>query len=102
MNTDNMIDITGVDLIAFVKGVYGLSRPQGLGFLHFEDGGLSDEEAQNIVRVDDPRMPVHMDYVKGRACKMRVYKEGDKLYIYDSWHDHSPDQLRALLEGLGV
>ena len=38
MNTDNMIEITGCDLSVFIKKVYELSAPQGLGFIHAKDG----------------------------------------------------------------
>ena len=30
-----MIDVTGIDLVAFAKHCYDLSAPQGLGLLHF-------------------------------------------------------------------
>jgi len=99
-----MIDITGVDLKEFVKKVYELSKPQGLGFLHYESGGLSDEEAQFIVDncYNPTRFAVAMDYVKGRACKMTVHKNGDKLEIKDSWYDHSENQLKELLSHFGL
>jgi hypothetical protein len=35
---DNKIDITGVDMVEFVKKVYELSLPQGMGFLHYQEG----------------------------------------------------------------
>ena len=44
-----MIDITEIDLVEFVKRVYDLSKPQGLGFLHYEAGQLSTDEAKKIV-----------------------------------------------------
>jgi len=99
----NMINITGVDLIKFVKEVYELSMPQGLGFLHYKAGGLTDEEAKQFIisKVPEHCYPknivVDMDYVKGRACKMIVFKENDKLYIRSSWYDHMDEQLRELL-----
>ena len=43
------LDVTFVDPIKFVKEVYKLSVPQGLGFLHFEEGGLTNLEAQEIL-----------------------------------------------------
>ncbi len=44
-----MIEITGVDLRKFIQEVYALSRPQGLGILHYQEGDLSDDEAKSIV-----------------------------------------------------
>ena len=88
-----MIDITGVNLVVFVKKVYELSVPQGLGVLHFKEGGLSDEEAKAIVS----RGQINMDYVHGRACKMNVFFKEGKWYISDRWYDHTNEQLRELL-----
>ena len=99
----NMIDITGVNLIEFVKRVYELSIPQGLGFLHYKNRGLTDEEAKQLILPEKEgcqyakNIVVDMDYIKGRACKMIVFKENDKLYIRNSWYDHMDEQLRELL-----
>lgn len=93
----NMIDITGVDLKMFVKKVYELSMPQGLGFLHYQEGGLTDGEAETLLAHSDDRIAIDMDYVKGRACKMIVFRENGKLFIRNSWYDHTDDQLRELL-----
>jgi hypothetical protein len=92
-----MIDITGVDLIKFVQKVYELSVPQGLGFLHFQPGGLSTEDAKCYINETGPDA-VNMDYVHGRACKMFARREKDgKIVIGNSWYDHRDDQLEQLL-----
>lgn len=92
-----MIDITGVDLRQFVKEVYRLSSPQGRGVFRFQDGPLDDETVDRIIANEDRHIAVSMDYVRGRACKMTVFKENDGLAINDSWFDHSDSQLRELL-----
>ena len=105
----NMIEITGIDLKKFAKKVYELSMPQGLGFLHYQSGDLSDEQAKNIVsggnnlfnRPTD-RIALDMDYVSGRACKMIVFKEEGKLYIRKNWYDHTDTQLKMLLEHFNI
>ena len=96
------IDITGVNLIWFIKKVYDLSVPQGLGFLHFEENPLMGEEAKDILDTwkNDKKFALDMDYVKGRACKMTVFKEGEKLYINVPWYDHTDKQLKNLLESV--
>ena len=93
------IDITGIDLIQFVKEVYKLSIPAGLGRLHFKEGGLTDEEAEEILSVweSDPKFCLDMDYVKGRACKMTVFRNKDKLYTRSPWFDHTDMRLAMLL-----
>jgi hypothetical protein len=92
-----MIDVTGIDLIRFVKKVYDLSFPQGLGFLHFQSGSLKDEEAKVFIHEKDKYNIVDMDYVKGRSCKMNIFKQDNKWFIKDSWYDHTDKQLQELL-----
>lgn len=96
---DEMIDITNIDLKEFAKKVYDLSRPQGLGFIHFQSGGLNEDEAQQLLdsRKNDSRLALNMDYVNGRACKMMVFRTGELLEINDNWYDHTDDQLQQLL-----
>jgi hypothetical protein len=95
------IDITGVDLVEFAKAVYELSAPQGLGFFHFREGSLSTWEAnQHIDR--EARCVLDMDYVNGRACKMHVRKDGDKLLIDSPWYDHTDAQLEQLLAKFNI
>lgn len=101
MNTERMIDITGSNLVSVVKAAYDLSSPQGLGFLHYEDGGLSDEEASHFVNEGSP-VPVSLEYVKGRACKLSVFRQGGKLFINDFWFDHSEDQLLQLIDRIAA
>lgn len=96
-----MIEITGVDLVALAKKAYELSAPQGMGFLHARDGELDEDTAARLVS-DDPHFPLSMDYVHGRACKLTVFKEGDRMFISNQWHDHSEDQLKQLLEAVGI
>jgi len=98
MDTENMIEITGANLIDVAKAAYALSNPQGLGFLHYEDAPLSDEDAQMLVDLGSDRHPLRLDYVKGRSCKLTVHREDDKLFIGNDWYDHSKDELEALLE----
>lgn len=96
------IDITGIDLIKFIKEVYKLSIPAGLGWLHFTEEELTDEEAEKILSIwkNDPVFHLDMDYIKGRDCKMTVFKEEKKLYIRAPWHDHTDMRLAKLLKAV--
>lgn len=98
------IDITGVDLRKFVQEVYALSVPVGLGFLHARGGGLSDEDADEIIeRGKGGSIVVRMDYVYGRQCKMTVFlSAAGKLTIDDNWFDHTEAQLTELLKRCGI
>ena len=99
------IDITGINLIEFVRGVYRLSVPAGLGWLHFTEGELTDEEVKEILDIwkKDKQFALDMDYIKGRACKMTVFRkdrEEKKIFIYSPWYDHTDIQLKKLLKGV--
>lgn len=99
MNKDH-IDVTDCDLVALVKKAYALSQPQGLGFLHFRDGELSDADAQEIVN-RDPRGGFGMDYVHGRAVKLGVTLREGRLWLQSTdWSDHSARQLAELLASI--
>ena len=102
MNTENMIEITGCDLSVFIKKVYDLSQPQGLGFIHAKAGPLEDQEVESILRHGCDKIPVDMDYINGRACKMMVIQDDDRIFIQDAWYDHSDDQLCELISSIGI
>ena len=97
-----MIDITGVNLVEFAKEVYELSVPQGMGVLHATPEPLTDDEAKLYIHTEDGRSALSMDYVKGRACKMHVRREGEKLTIPDSWYDHTDRILNQLLDKFDI
>jgi hypothetical protein len=98
-----MIEVTGINLVEFVQEVYNLSVPLGLGHLHYTDSDLSVDEAMLIIRQsEDYQTAVAMDYVNGRACKMEVFKEDDKLYVRTPWHNHTDKQLEDLLGKFGI
>jgi hypothetical protein len=97
-----MIDVTGVDLTKFAQKAYDLSIPQGLGYLQFKPGGLSDIDVLECLGKPDARVALDMDYVHGRACKMIVFREDGKLIIADAWYDHTDSQLAALLKEFNI
>ncbi len=97
MDTSNMIEVTHCKLTDIAKAAYDLSEPVGLGFLHYKEGSLTDEEAEALVAANE-YTPLSLDYVKGRCCKLTVWANGGRLYISDSWYDHTPEQLQTLLE----
>ena len=98
-----MIDITGVDLVRFVKEVYALSVSQGMGFLHARPGNMSNEDVVALVnREKTPDVALDLDYVQGRACKMTVFRNGDRLEIDDKWFDHTDAELAELLRRFGI
>ena len=68
-----------------------------MGHLHFKPEPLTNEEAKQLIEKGE-RCVLSMDYVKGRACKMDVRQEGDKLTISDTWYDHTDRIYQRLLD----
>ena len=97
-----MIDVSNVDLVKFAQKVYELSIPRGLGFTYDTSVPLTKEEAEFLIH-RDRHVVLSMDYVKGRGCKMSVFKKDGKLWISGTtWYDHSDTQLKELLETFGI
>jgi hypothetical protein len=90
-----------VSPIGLIRKVYDFSRPQGLGFLHYKESGLTAEEAQSCI-FDEGMLgiAIHMDYVAGRACKFhaKIDKELGVGFFTDDWYDHSASQLENLVQ----
>ena len=99
-----MIDVTGIDFVKFAKKVYELSSPQGLGILNSDNKLLTENEAKAIIKnwKGDYLYVVSMDYIKGRSCKMDVIKKEGKMYMPESWYDHSGEDLKELLKSVGI
>lgn len=94
------VEITGCDLVAFIKKAYELSRVQGMGTLHARPGSLSDDDAQAIIS-QRKEGPISIDYLHGRAVKLTIHRFGQRLVVGKRWFDHSQDELRELLAVAG-
>lgn len=94
-----MIEITNVDMVKLIKKVYDLSVPKGFGYLHFNNNGLTDQEAQCLIKDDGT---IHMDYVQGRCCKFTVVRKNGKLFTPYPWFDHTFQQFKTLLDHVGI
>lgn len=102
------INLGQADLREVIRAAYDLSGPQGLGILHYREGGLADPEIDAIIeresRAGLTPIVAYMDYVNGRAVKMHVKqdRETGDLYVQRSWYDHSRGALEAFLARFGV
>jgi hypothetical protein len=96
----NEFDLTAVNSVDIVKAVYRNSRAQGMGFLHFTEGELSDDEAQQCISQDGT---ISMDYVRGRSCKVHLrYDNNGRRMFTAPWFDHTDEQVKAMLADLGI
>lgn len=104
-STIGYIEVTGCNLATLVRAAYSPSRQQGLGVLDARGrGDLTDEDVEDILARGrgDPLCACSIDYLNGRSVKMTVFRDGGRLFIRNSWYDHSDDDLAALLQQIGV
>jgi hypothetical protein len=98
------IAIPRENLPAVIGKAFDLSSPQGLGFLHYQPGGIPDDILQKILQHSDnapnPYLRrIGLDYVEGRAVKLTIHhSEEDGFYLEDrdGWFDHSADAWNEL------
>lgn len=104
------LDVTGVNLTRLLQFAFKISWPKELAALGFSDPdpGLSDKETHRFIRLDrlqecDVKWceVLHADYIHSRQMKLWVFKLGDKLYMDNSWYDHTAKQYRGLLVCVG-
>ncbi len=87
------IDISKMDEADVLAALYNASRPQGLGFLHFQPEPMSSEEAAELLKESR-----YFDYLKGRVMKINFFDakrpesernmpgmlQGERLYDRDN------------------
>lgn len=94
-----MIEIPEDKLTALISAVYNISRPVGMGRLHYRPGPIPDELLKHIL--GNP-YGIHMDYLYGRQCKFSVQEIEGHYFISKSWPDHSAEDLAQVLKEIGV
>lgn len=72
------VSIVGLDRADVLAALYNASKPQGMGFLHYEPVPMGREEAEALLKEQ-----THFDYLKGRVMKLDLScKIGD---AFDAW-----------------
>lgn len=95
LDTSYFIDVTDLSTVKMIQAAYELSKPVGMGFMHYTSNPLTVEEAQEHIR---PNGFVNLDYVLGRCCKFRIIVNNGKKYTPKSWYDHTEEDLKNLIE----
>ena len=98
MSSDRRYFPKGTLLATIIGIAHDLSKPQGLGILHFKEGPIPDDVLDAIVEYGNDAIPASMDYVLGRAVKLNVFHDADngQYFIHPPWFDHSDKQLEEL------
>lgn len=75
--------------------LYNNAKPQGLGFLHFREGDLTEEQAETLIRERTECSPItgekpnsYFDYLYGRVIKVKLVEGStefeERLYDRDN------------------
>lgn len=89
------ISLVGLDKAAVLAALYNASKPQGMGFIHYNPAPMTIEQAQHLLD-QSPRK--YFDYLAGRV--MKVDLSGDEL---DTWcydRDNGEGAAAAAIEEL--
>ena len=69
------ISLIGLNKAGVLAALYNASKPQGMGFMHYDSKPMTRDEAEALLK-----RTTHFDYLKGRV--MKVDLSGDEL---DTW-----------------
>ncbi len=91
-----MIDTSGIETWRIVQALYNRAKPLGLGYLQFEPGGLSDDDAKAFVKDAEDRWNAlpeerrkgdnhygYIDYMRGRVVKTNPFSNPIDPRLFD-------------------
>lgn len=73
-----MITIPQGKKAAILAALYNYSKPQGMGFMNYEAGDMSEKEAEKFLTGQ-----TYFDYLKGRVMKVDLEKDEFSPRLYD-------------------
>ncbi len=94
-----MISLEGLSKADVLAALYNASRPQGMGFLHYDPAPMTGEQAAVLLKED-----TYFDYLKGRVMKVNLGNENldARLYDRDNGDGAAERAIAALRNGGGV
>lgn len=92
MATGN-ISLEGLDKGDVLAALYNASRPQGMGFFHYDPKPMTREEAQDLLK-----RSTDFDYLKGRVMKIDLSGE----VLDTTWYnrDNGPEAAEKAIASL--
>jgi hypothetical protein len=72
-----IISLEGLDKARVLAALYNHSRPQGMGFLHYDPKPMTIDEAR-LIGTDH-----YIDYLKGRVMKVYLREDTLDTFLYD-------------------
>jgi len=87
------ISLKGLDKAKVLAALYNASKPQGLGFLHYDSQAMTVLEAKSLLKEQS-----YFDYLKGRV--MKVDLSGDELNPWGYDRDNGAGAAAAAIASL--
>lgn len=81
--TDERINIGGLTAAAVLAALYNASRPQGMGFLQYQPGDMTEEQAVKLF--DAGHAHTYFDYLAGRVMKVSIPHDVADDTTIDVW-----------------
>ncbi len=73
-----MISLVGLNKAEVLAALYNTSKPQGMGFLHYNPKPMTTREAEILLQET-----TDFDYLKGRVMKVSLKGDGFDSWAYD-------------------
>ncbi len=89
----NELDITGIDKAELLAALYNNARPVRLGWIHFQGGEMTKEEAAKLLGEQ-----TYFDYVGGRPLKVNLKGNTLSPALYD--RDQGQGKCERIVESL--
>jgi len=90
-----MVLIAGLSKAQVLKAAHDASKPQGMGFMHFDPNGLSIEECEKALTQGD-----YFDYLQGRVMKISL--AGDEVDPWGYDRDNGKGAFQRVVDSLRV
>lgn len=91
--TTSIISLKGLNKAAVLAALYNASKPQGLGFLHYDSTPMTKREAKKLLKHQ-----TDFDYLNGRVMKVNL--DGDTLDPWGYDRDNGSGSAKAALDSL--
>ena len=93
--SNSEINIAGLDKAAVLAALYESARVQGMGVLQKRAGGMSLDEARDLLKQD-----TYFDYVHGRVMKIDLSGDTLRTALYDRDNGHGAAEAALRAAGL--
>lgn len=89
------MNIADLSKAAVLAALYNASRPQGMGFLHYDSTPMTEAQGQHLL---DGGGGAYFDYLKGRVMKISLAEDEVDTFLYN--RENGPNAAENAVEAL--